>query len=322
MNKTIRIFKRIFLSGILASIALTLFCCLYYNVPTHDKSKDGATDYVWESNKNYSSMIEGYGLGTTNNEGYMNTFDYEEGMNIDVLIMGSSHLQGLQIDIKDNCSTLLNEMLGETVYNISVAGHNFKTCLSNLDAALAKYNPNIVVIETSSISLTNNEVDSIINGTISEIKSNENPIVRILQKNQLLRLLYNQFENFTNNNNNSASNDIEEVDNNSISLLLDYIEEICKKYNTKPIIIYHPTVTVSDDGLVVNSDNKSNEFSQLCKENNINYIDMSQKYIEEYNKDFILPTGFNNTEVAKGHINKYAHRMFAEELYKVIKEIE
>lgn len=325
MNNVFNKVKNIIISGVIAFIALTFFCCVYYNVPIHKQTKDGATDYSWEPYKNYSSMIEGYGKGKTNNEGYMNIYDYEDGMNIDVLVMGSSHLQGLQIDINDNCSTLLNSMLEDkNVYNIAIAGHNFKTCISNLENALNKYKPKIVVIETSRINLSNKEIEDTINDQIPEIKSNENPVIKFLQRNPLLRLLYNQYENYKSNTNDeedtsSSQSDFCEKGTNN---LLAYINDTCIAYDVKPIIIYHPTVSINKDEMIVNRDiNVSNNFAKLCEMNSITFIDMSNRYIQEYENSNIVPTGFNNTGVAKGHINKYAHKMFAEELYKAIQEM-
>ena len=60
----------------------------------------------------------------------------------------------------------------------------------------------------------------------------------------------------------------------------------------------------------------------MCYQNGLNFIDMSNRYQEEYKKNYTVPSGFINTAVASGHINKHGHRMIAEELYKAIEEIE
>jgi len=49
---------------------------------------------------------------------------------------------------------------------------------------------------------------------------------------------------------------------------------------------------------------------------------MSQRFLSEYEKNYTLPAGFFNTSVAKGHMNKDGHRMFAEEIYKLMQRIE
>ena len=129
-------------------IALTLFSYLYYNPPIHSVCLDGATDYIWEKNMIYNRATEGIGYGKTNNEGYMNLYDYQSGMNIDVLVMGSSHLEAQFIPLEKNAVSLLNSKSQRTkAYNISISGHSFKVCVNNLEAALSKYKPEYVVIE-------------------------------------------------------------------------------------------------------------------------------------------------------------------------------
>jgi len=319
--------KNILISGVIAFIALTLFCMVYYNVPIHSDNQDGSTDYVWEENKLYISMTEGIGYGKTNNEGLMNLYDYEDGMNIDVLIMGSSHLQGFPIPLEDNCSNVLNELLvDKTVYNIAVTGHNIKTCISNLDAALSKYQPKIVVIETSNIVLSDENINKILENKIKNISSVSNPIVNFLQKNPFLRQTYGQIESFmaTQTADEDTSTNLEAKLNTELTNnLLEYIESIGDKYNTKIILMYHPTVKVTNDELIINCDSKtSKQFEELCKENNIYYLDMSNRYAEEYKNNYTLPTGFINTSVGVGHINPNGHKMMAEELSKIIKEID
>lgn len=309
----------IIISALTAFIILTLFCCVYYNIPVHSKNHNGATDYSWESNVLYSSLTEGFGYGKTNNEGYMNVDDYN-GQSIDVLIMGSSHLQGLAIPIKKNCSYLLDEMLDDrNVYNISVAGHNFKTCISNLDSAINRYKPSVVVVETSSVSISDEEVDAIINKEIEEIESVENTIINFLQHNQLLRLAYSQIKSFSNNNQKEENKIIKE--NSKTDVLIEYVSNILLKHNCKGIIIYHPVIDLNNEN-IVKTNNNLNSFQEECAKNNIYFIDMSNKYIKEYEVNYTLPTGFFNTSIGVGHLNTKGHRMFAEELNKAIKEIE
>ena len=42
----------------------------------------------------------------------------------------------------------------------------------------------------------------------------------------------------------------------------------------------------------------------------------------EYNQNYILPHGFINSSIGNGHLNKYGHKMLAEELYKIIEEVK
>lgn len=64
------------------------------------------------------------------------------------------------------------------------------------------------------------------------------------------------------------------------------------------------------------------EFETLCKKNGIYLLDMTERFKKEYANNHILPYGFNNTSIGVGHFNRYGHEMIADELYKLIKEVE
>lgn len=63
-------------------------------------------------------------------------------------------------------------------------------------------------------------------------------------------------------------------------------------------------------------------FSDSCKRNGVYFLDMSERFLSEYAKNYTLPYGFINSSVGKGHMNRYGHKMFAEEIYALIKRIE
>ncbi len=309
--------KSITVSLIVAFIVLNLFSMFYYNVPIHSDCEDGSTDYTWEHDKNYIQMNEGIGFGRTNNEGYMDMDDYH-GEDVNVLILGSSHLQGFSVPQNRNMSSLLQEMLKVNVYNLAIAGHNFKVCISNLKDALEKYHPDTVVIETSKISFTDDEVEMMLKGTVPQIASENKGIIGILQKSPFLRLAYSQFQNFISSEPDNKK-EKKYADNDSLNELLHMIGDICENCGCKAVIFYHPTLSLNYDGtLQINTDERTQIWSALCKDNNIIYLDMTKKYADEYQEGRILPYGFLNTGIASGHLNADGHRMFAEELYKIL----
>ena len=81
---------------------------------------------------------------------------------------------------------------------------------------------------------------------------------------------------------------------------------------------------LDDNGkLILKVDEKEKEkFSKLCEKNGIYLLDLSDRFKEEYEKNYILPYGFSNTSVGTGHFNKYGHEMVADELYKLIMRVE
>ncbi|MBQ9833127.1 MAG: hypothetical protein IJO48_05275 [Clostridia bacterium] len=321
---------RFALSAVLALAVLTVFCLLYYNIPVHYTCEDGATDYSFEPNVFYSRATEGFSMGKINNEGYSNLYDYEEGMQVDVLLMGSSNMDAFHVDMSELTSSRLDEMLGdERVYNIGITAHSFITCTNNLEAALEKYKPTkYVVMEATTITFPTADVENTLNGTYAELASHTGGIVGLLQQNQYLRLLYSQVQKFSNQNaaqeapaaDTSAQNTVASPE--LLDALMAKINETASKAGVEVIIFCHPDTTLDRDGNLVlgNSEEDLSIFRQACENNGIRFLDMGDRFMQEYNENYILPHGFANSSVGSGHINKYGHQMIAEELYKIMKE--
>ena len=323
---------KLFISIILAFIILTIFCYFYYNIPSHKKVLDNSTDYKWESNKFYSRGTEGFAFGKTNNDGYINIEDYNEDTDVDILILGSSHMESYEVLLNETTTSQLNILLGGGLYayNIGISGHTFLTCYGNLSYALKKYNPSkYVIIETSNIIFDEGSLNEALNGTFKEIESRSEGILAKLSENPFLRIVYKQLKGFIGKSN----NDDEEVDNfdNDFDKILPLMDEIlnnisieANKYGIKPIILYHPSTKINVDGSLELSAEIENidKFRELCDKNNITLLDMSGRFRYEYYNNHILPYGFSNTTIGTGHLNKYGHKMIAEELYKIIKGVE
>ena len=96
--------------GVIALLALNAFAMLYYNVPVHYTNPDGAPENKWETSTYYSKGTEGFAWGVTNNDGFNNLRDYTPGERIDILLMGSSHMEGFNIAQDENAGALVTLM--------------------------------------------------------------------------------------------------------------------------------------------------------------------------------------------------------------------
>lgn len=332
-RKFVTCVAKIVAAGLLAWLCLTLFCMWYYNIPVHAEDVSGATDYKWEENAFHSRATEGFSFGTTNNEGFNNLYDYEVGMEVDVLVMGSSHMEGFNVDMSETTASRLDVLMeNDTVYNIGISGHTLPVCLDNLSSALEKYNPEkYLIIETDTIEFSDEILIKAINDNTEEKPSHTGGIIGLLQKNQYLRLAYKQLSSFIDNN---ADNRDVTTDNagaaQDTELLIAFVDKIAATISDWQseggtlIIAYHPSVVISEDGTLQLNKNEQavQEFAQLCEARGILFLDISDRILEEYAKDYTLPYGFSNSSVGKGHMNKYGHAMMAEELYKLMKEAE
>jgi hypothetical protein len=322
---------KIVTAGMIALFVLTAFCLVYYNIPVHLTSKTGTTDYAWEKHAYYCKMIEGFGYGRMNNEGFNNLEDYNA-QPVDILLMGSSQMEGTNVEQTKTTASVLNKSFNESkyCYNIGILGHALPHIVSNLETAIEYYTPHeYVVIETMTIQFNAKSLEDIIESRVQRIPSYDSGILFHLQKISYLRLLYNQYKNMKGNSEDEVQERVPGIfDKEQHFILLDTvmhrINQISIDNNIKPIIFYHPHLSLNNDGPAsVNTDNEYlNAFKTACVNNDIYFIDMTDAFMQEYQANHILPHGFANTAVGAGHLNKNGHRIIANELFRRINEIE
>ena len=324
-----------FVAGCIALGLLCGFCMLYYNVPVHHSNPYGSTDYVWEANKFYSRGIDGFALGRTNNEGHNNLRDYHEGEHIDILLMGSSHMEGFNVPQDKSTAAVLNTLFaGEKYcYNIGTAGHTFLNQSKNLSDALERYAPEYVIMENFSVEYKQEEIQSVIDGTFPDNPSHSGGIIGMLQRLPYLRLFYTQFFKdgsmaFGVGKKAAVEAPPQPEAEPDFSLmmapLLDMVAEACAEHGTKAIITFDSPLLIREDGSVYTETDseKLMEFARLCEERGIRFVDIRPAFIESYETEHKLPYGFSNTSPGNGHMNIHGHSLFAQEVYKAIVEME
>ena len=95
---------------------------------------------------------------------------------------------------------------------------------------------------------------------------------------------------------------------------------IRSKTDKQVIILYHPAVSIEKDGsLKLLTNGAEPYYRKACARYDIDFVDMSDTFMQAYENDHIIPYGFNNTTPGAGHINAAAHRMMAQEVYKVLR---
>ena len=96
-KRTLLYCGKVLLASVGAFVVLTLFYAFYENSPYSLICEDGVTNEKYRPYVPYCRMTEGLSYGRTNNDGYIDLRDYEEGMPIDVLVMGSSQMEALEV---------------------------------------------------------------------------------------------------------------------------------------------------------------------------------------------------------------------------------
>lgn len=333
MNRKRHIFLLKLISAMLiAFIILNAFCILYYNLPAHRSSKTHSTDHIWQEEKFYSRGTEGFASGVIDANGFNNLQTYEKG-NIDLLMMGSSHVEAFNVAQDKNAVALLNQKfkndnLDMNAYNIGISGHAFETCLNNLDNAVDEFAPQkYVVIETSSVSPNATIIDNALNGTLASNEVSNSSIVNFLQRIPYVRLLYAQLKHTIKNNKNTvpdqSENNVEIDKPESYAKLDNFMKQSIKKCqdaNVQIIVFYNCKISIDKQGEVKDRTNLDDIafFKKVCDDNGVIFLDMHDAFAAKYKETQKLPHGFANTQVGQGHINETGHQVVADEIYAII----
>ena len=333
MKKKILWILKAIIAGMISFGIVSGICLFYYNLPVHYTNETGATDYYWDKNKVTMRGTEGFAFTSTDEHGFINTFP-EKKDDINVLIMGSSHTEGFNVNSDENFTYVLNQKFKDNnqnkyAYSIGMSGHDTLRCLKNLDSALKVYNPTeYVVIEAHLISFDTEGLEQLNSGSYETLDSHTTGLLYQLQKLDFTRLAYSQLSNFLKKDNKATSKQKDKTENDLdqyrqlVETAVHNASEIGKKNNCKIIIFYNLRIDVDYYGDIAPLDltEKEEIFIAACKKYGIEFINMFAPYEAMYKETKHLPQGFSNTAVGIGHINKYGHRCIAEELYKFIVE--
>lgn len=320
---------KIIIAGILSSVFLSIvsivYCYSMINVPTITR----VSAYSGVPGSLRSTMREGFGWNLMDANGFNNDVAYDD---VDVLIMGASHIEAIQVDRSENVTHKLDEMLPNYhVYNIGTSGQTIERCAYYLENACNYFSPCYVVIDLTSLELDKEIIDSVLTGTYqeSEIYAEDLRVIyNYVPASRQLRERIGEWKNLS---------DFSEAGGDEVSLqdditykkmwkkFLSYIGNICSEHDTQLILIYHPSnYDVDATGQLVFEDETYEWaiFQKFCEENNIVLVSTKDEYIRMYNEDHVVPNGFANTRLGSGHINKYGHTAMANVLYETIKSLE
>lgn len=317
-------------AGIISLILLSLFTILYNNTGVHIENPSGATDYFWKPNQLKTTMSEGFSRLRMDENGFNNAASEDE--DIDILLMGSSHMEAVQVSKYENTGYLLNKALEDKrVYNIGMSGHTIYHCANNIENAIKEYNPkDFVIIETATVKLDMQSMEKVLDGTYPHIDSYDKGLLYLIQKSiPAVKTLYKQIDQWrTAENTESAAhkNGTKFSSGNSdIEILEKFLAKIVSPVysrGTKLIIFYQPDTRIDSLGnLITETDPIAlAAFEKACEKNGIIFVDMTDSFQNLYRREYTLAHGFSNTAVGEGHLNAGGHRAIAEKLTAVIQK--
>lgn len=279
-----------------------------------------------------SNMEEGFFWDRFDKNGFNNAYKPKKD-SIDILLIGNSQMEAIQVASDKNTGYLLNNMIPDLyTYNIAIAGMFLKQNVSKLKKACDFYRPKkYVLLGIDKLFYDTSELTSIYDGSYDR-KPNKNkkkPLIisytwekikdRIIVWKYSSQKVFNKpFVLHTENN---------EIPQEYISVLDKLISYIRKQIpdNVRLIIFYYPTCSLKKDGSLtcVNPESKYIKlYEKLCLKNNIQFLDLSDAFYKLYSSKKLLPYGFLNTAPCVGHLNEFGHQAIAQFLSDKIIELE
>ncbi len=321
---------KIFFSGLI-SIALLSGYVIFFNYSgVHVRNNTGATDYKWEPYQWKAITKEGYAWNRFDEHGFNNDKVLTD---IDILVIGSSHMEAVNVAQSKNVCGLLNEMTDDSTYNIGVSGHNIYTCVKNIDNAVNCYQPKkFVIIETSTIELDVQLMQQVLENKYPDIQSYDTGLLYTIQKKiPVIKILYKAVEEWrsletSSTDANAKVEPIEIVGNSDVAYVetldsfLAKAKDSVSSSGAKLIILYHPYTRIDADGRLVDATDKGalSSFQYISEQNDIIFVDMTPDFEKLYEENHILAHGFVNTAVGQGHLNEFGHKIIAERLIEII----
>lgn len=248
---------------------------------------------------------------------------------IDILLMGSSHVESAHVQPEYSINSLLDKQLDDLcTYNIGIPGHTIYRCADNLKHAIQAYTPKrYVIVETSTVRLRTKLMQEVLDGKAEPIKTHDTGILYYLQTVPALKVLFNQlslwWEADINSTEPTNENRVAAINEDYYSILNAFLAEMRRDTpdGCQLIIFYHPTAKVTNGGYEYSRDLEYRiAFQNAAEQNEIIFVDMTDIFQRVYEEDAQLAHGFVNTAVEKGHINSLGNQLVADELVGVITE--
>ena len=345
MQKITRIIKQIMkwaVAVFIAAFICNALCFAFYDPCQELTREHGATTGYLLPDSHGVYGLEGYCIANIDRYGYVNrdmprSDDY-------YVVAGASHTEGLFIPEKLRYSDRLNDMLYDDgnlhFINIARSGNYFSVVLQHLDGILGEFpDAKGIIIETDSLAYDTKALydsmaqagydpDETAGALLSGLSTRGRMSIKVKQALPLLRLLHKQYYTFRESrSSDDGGTDIldpdfwqSEYDGDFETALSDLMGYIRSRTDKQVIILYHPAIRLEADGTMkVLTNNAEPYYKKVCAANDIDFVDMTDRFLLEYNERNIIPYGFANTTPGDGHVNRAAHEMMAEELAKVIR---
>lgn len=308
-----------------AFILINCLCYFYYRPPQYITNAQGYTSTKLKTGK-YISGIEGYGITTVDNTGFNNDGEVVP-ENAKVICIGSSQTAAIGVDTCDNYVTQLNQLNPNfNAYNLGIGGQYLENSFYRLPY-IRKYFPSasFIVVETPNLPTISKWEKIALNLENRRLPitnhdwKDSNIGIHLVRSMPYARLLFKNLQDLKKDNNNQTAVIFDEK---SYALQVRRAFRALKmQMNEIPLIIVlisFPQLQKNGQAFYI-EDKKTKIVKMVCKENNIAFVDMAPFFLKEYEKQRILPNGFLNSHIGRGHLNVEGYKILAKVLANVLK---
>lgn len=297
---------------------------------------NGESGAIRTPHKKLVHGTEGYGINNIDSRGFTN-LDFPLNDNY-VLMMGASHSQGKEMKADKRYSSLVNKSLSRgkkelATLNISCDGHFLAAIINHFKAAVTKYpnakcitiqidNTDYSVRELKEAIIQPREIDMRSAEEIFEMQNKTSKIKNIIKENlPLIAMIKNHLE--TQKNEKNLLEEESDINKKEYTVALENALSLIRSQYKGPIVfLYHPKVNIEQDSSIsLNRSKTIDIFKKCCKDNNIDFIDLGDSFVDYYNKYYELPYGFANTTPGNGHLNEVGHQIMADTIIDYLQEV-
>lgn len=275
--------------------------------------------------------VEGFGITSMDSNGFNNDGTVQPA-ETNIICIGSSQTEALQVNTSYNYVSTLNKLeTGFKAYNLGVSAQFLNKSLYRLPLIPQYFSSCKIIVAETPWFPTLTETEEI----IKILETDDVPINDLDWKDkQLLMKVYRSLPLASVMNRQvsllrkvdstmNSPQSIEQEDLNVYEKKFGYALHLLRqKLKDIPILfVYLPKFQMERSGQITFiKEKKECVIRKVCSENNIVFISMEPSFYDAYEKYRVLPYGFRNSAVGKGHLNENGHRLVALKLASTIRE--
>lgn len=322
-----------------AAIMIAVLLCngalhLYHRPAAWIDRSGSATNGILNPNSVTLQGTEGRGRHEVDGKGYLNpdlplAEDY-------ILVVGSSYVQGKEVRAGKRFPDLMNTALAASpeelaVYTVSQDGFYFHQMVKGFQALLQEFpDAGTIILEVNANSfsaralteaLQQHSFDPSQTGEViyDKLSAVQKLVITVKEWFPILNLGKSQLTAMLSSD--SGSPAAPEASQYSMEEAVDAAVALLRsQYDGRLIIFYHPDVDIQPDGsMMPEADEKAALYREACGKYGVEFVDVSDEFLNAYARDYAVPYGFSNTKMGSGHFNEAGHQICADALLEVLK---